>query len=210
MPKACAASRTQKIPPRAGGVAATLGSSKGQGLSGDHAELVVAVHRGVFVHHPRHDLRRRVDVGSRHVLLKAEHPADLANVGAREALELAGRHLLGIADDPAFRAAQRNVDDGRFPGHPRRESANRVDGLVGVEADAALRRSARVVVLNSEAVEDLRRAVVHLDREPHVELTHGPPQKLMDGRIELQDLGSLVELALGDVEGIVVGHGVTS
>ena len=190
-----------------GRVAASFRSAQGQGLAGDHAEFVVTAHERELVHHPRHDLRGRVDVGSRDVLEQPEHAADLTDVGTGQALELAGGHLLGVADDPALAASERDVDDRGLPGHPRRQRAHRVDRLVRMEADTALRGSARVIVLDPEPVKDLRRSIVHLDREGDVHFTNRPPEELVDPVVELEDFRRLVELTLGDVKGVVgFGH----
>ena len=80
------------------------------------------------------------------------HPA------AADPLLLArARRLCGSQITPPLAPPKRDVDDGALPRHPHREGAHRVEGLLGVEADAALARSAGVVVLDAEAAEDLQR-----------------------------------------------------
>ncbi len=105
-----------------------------------------------------------------------------------------------IADHAALAAAERDVHHGALPGHPGGQRAHRVDGLLGVEADAALGRAAGVVVLDSEAAEDLDPAVVHSDRDREVVLTLWPAQELSQTLLELQSVGDRVELPLGHLE----------
>src|SRR4051812_35800967 len=156
----------------------------------------------VFVHHPAHDLRRGVDVGRRDIALGTHDPRDGVDVGAREAFELALGELFRVADDAALAAAERKIHHRRLPRHPGGERAHGIDRLVGVKANAALRRTARVVVLHAESLEQLHVAVVHSHRERHVELADRLAQHGAKPRIELEDVGSGIELMLGDGEGI--------
>ena len=110
--------------------------------------------------------------------------------------------VMRIADHAALGAAQRDVDDGALPGHPHRQRANGVDGLLRVEADAALARAARIVVLHAEAAEDLYASVVHVARDGEVELTQRIAQKLAGSRIKTQVFSDFVELCLRDLKGI--------
>ena len=77
---------------------------------------------GIGVHDPGHGLRIGVNVRRRNVHRGADDGKDLARVTARHALQLALGHALGVADHPALGAAERNVDGGRFPGHPGGQS----------------------------------------------------------------------------------------
>src|SRR5207248_111768 len=93
---------------------------------------------------------------------------DLAREAARHALELEGAHLFRIADDSALRPAERDAHERALPRHPHRERLDLVERDVGVVADAALRRAARDVVRDAEALVDGHRSVVHpsRDRDP--------------------------------------------
>jgi len=190
-----------------GRVHAPARAAERERLAGDDAGVRGAEHHLVLVHHPRHDLRVGVDVGRRHVARHAEHAADGADVAARQPLLLARRELLRVARDAALAAAQRDVHDGRLPGHPRGERADRVDRLVGVPAQSALGRPARRVVLHAVAVEDAHVAVVHPDRDGHVVLALRPAQEGSHRLGEPEHLGALVELGLGDVERVGFRHG---
>ena len=127
---------------------------------------------------------------------------DLTYPAAADLLLLALAEVVGIANDAALGAAQRNVDDRALPGHPHRQRADRVDGLLRVEANAALARSASVVVLHAEAAEHLHGSVVHAGRNRKVELAQWVTQKFARRRIEAQIFGDLVELRLRDLERI--------
>jgi hypothetical protein len=162
----------------------------------------VAAQEGELISHPRHDLRGGVNIGGRDVDLQAQDAPHLPDIGPAQALQLARRHFLRVANDAALPAAKRDVHDGRLPGHPGRQGPDGVDGLVGVVADAALRRPARVVVLDAEALEDLRRAVVHLDGQRHVQFAQRLAQQSVHGRLEVQYLGCCIELGLCDCKGI--------
>ena len=74
-----------------------------------------------------------------------------------------------------------------------------------VEADAALGRAARRVVLHAEAVEDLDAAVVHAHGEVHMQLALGQAQDRLDFRLEMELLRGNVDLFLGDQEGVGAG-----
>src|SRR5205814_3433237 len=73
---------------------------------------------------------------------------------------------------------------------------------VGVEADPALGRPARDVVLDAEAFEHADAAVVHHHRQP---LDRGPAgtfENVHDARVELEPRRGFVELPLGVLERI--------
>ena len=135
-------------------------------------------------------------------LHRADVAGELADPAAADLLLLAQAQVVRVADHAALAAAQRDVHHGALPGHPHGQRADRVDGLLRVEADAALARAAGVVVLDAEAAEDLDRAVVHAHRDAEVVLAHRPAQELARAGVEVQELGDLVELGLGHLEGV--------
>jgi len=76
-----------------------------------------------------------------------------------------------------------------------------------MEPDAALVRAAGVVVLHAEPAEHLHLPVIHADRDGELELADGPAQELAGALVEVEDVGHLVELGLGHLEGIErLGH----
>ena len=89
----------------------------------------------------------------------------LGGVAARDALQFALRQQRGVADDAALGAAERNVDDRAFPGHPGGQRAHFVERHVGREADAALGRAAGDGVLHAIAGEHFDAAVIELHGE---------------------------------------------
>ena len=161
---------------------------------------------GVLIHHPGHHLRSGVNIRCGHVLLRADVLPQRVDVATAEALLLAHGHLLGVADDSAFAAAQGQAEKRTLPGHPGRESPHGVDGLIRMESNAALAGAQSIVVLNSKALEDLQAAVVHAYRDRYVELSPGVPEKLMHSGIQVQNLCTIGELFLGYLKGIRFGH----
>ena len=137
-------------------------------------------------------MRSGIHIRSGHVFLQPQHPANLADVGAAQAFQFPSRKRLGIADDAALATTEWDVDHRGFPGHPSSQGADGIDGLAAVIANTTLVWAARIVVLDPEATEDLSRAIVHLHRERHVQLTQRPAQKFVYGRVELKQLRSFV------------------
>ncbi len=113
-----------------------------------------------------------------------------------EPLQFVLRHLLRVADNAAFAAAKRNVDHGTFPGHPCCQRADSVNRLLGVKSDASLVRPSRVVILHAERLEYSDAAVVHLDRQADVHLSHRLPKHGVYSRIQIQLTCRAVKLSL--------------
>src|SRR4030042_3089319 len=104
-----------------------------------------------------HDVRRGDVAEIADVLGEGPDPA------AAEPFLLARAEVVGVADDATLAAAERDVDDGALPGHPHGQGPDRIDRLLGVEADAALAGAAGVVVLAAEAAEHADAAGFHAD-----------------------------------------------
>src|SRR5205823_9572889 len=90
---------------------------------------------------------------------------DFVCIATGEVLEFVAGKLAGIANNAAFRAAERDVHDGALPGHPRSEGFDFVECNVGMIATAALTRSASAVVLHADAFEYANAAIVHFYRK---------------------------------------------
>ncbi len=163
-------------------------------LAGDDARRVLAhVHR-VGVHDPRHVLRRRVDVGRGHVFVGPDHFDQLGGVAARDPFDLRHRERRRIAGDAALSAAERQVDDSALPGHPEGQRGHLVERDAGMEADAALGRAAREVVLHAIARVHLDAAVVALERDREDDLPRGMGEDRLDPGVEVEQRRSLVEV----------------
>ena len=193
MPTCLAASRVGNHDAAAGRFAAAERSAELDRLAGDHRRRRVADVHGVGVHHPRHDLLVGVDVGRRHVFLRADRVDDFRDVAARQRFDLALRHLRRIADDAAFAAAERDVRDRALPRHPRGERGHFVERDAGVIADAAFGRAERDVVLDAEAGEHFDLAVVHLHRTGDDDLPLRVGEDLPDAGVEIEQSGGDVE-----------------
>ena len=193
-PRCFADSRVQIITPRPVASRRPSDPPSLDRLARDHGRRGVADVHAVGVHDPRHDLIVGVDVGRRHVLLRPDGVDDFGDVTARQRLQLAPRHARRIADDAALAAAERDVRDGAFPRHPRRQRRHFVERHARVISDAALRRAERDVVLDAVPGEDFDLAVVHLDGARHGDLTLGVREDLPDAGLEIEDAGGAVEL----------------
>ena len=82
-----------------------------------------------------------------------------------------------------------------------------------MEADAALAGTAGIVVLHTEALENLDPAVVHAHRDAEAELAQRAAQQITDALLQTDQVGDLVELGprhLEGVEGRVLYHGEAS
>src|SRR5512141_173177 len=132
-------------------------------LAGDEAGVFRAVDGFELVEHPEHVLGVGHDVGGGDVAEGADVLGQDPDPAAAETLLLALAEVMRVANDAALAAAERDVHDGALPGHPHRQGADRVDRLLGGEADAALAGPAGIVVLAAEAVEHADAAVVHAD-----------------------------------------------
>src|SRR5262249_28602442 len=93
-------------------------SANVQRLASHHTRNRVARVHGVGIHDPCHRLLVGVDVRSGYILLRPDKVDDLCRITARQALQFALAHLLGIADYAALGSAKRNVDDRALPSHP--------------------------------------------------------------------------------------------
>ena len=113
---------------------------------------------GIGVHDPRHRLLISVHVRRGNIFLGPDEVEQLRRIASRHPFKLAEGHLNWIADDAALGAAKWNVDDGTLPCHPRSQGSYFVKVNVGSETDAAFRRTARKVMLDAKAFEDLNSA----------------------------------------------------
>ncbi len=143
------------------------------------------------------------DVRRRDVLLRADLVDDLARVAAGHPLELAARHLLRVADDAALRAAERDAHQRALPRHPHREGLDLVERDVRVVADAALRRAARDVVRHAVALEDLRRPVVHADRDRDLDRLLARAEDVDEVRVDVEDRRDALQLLARDLERVL-------
>ena len=157
---ACFAQR--EVEAAAGGLLAPAHSALRHGLAGHAAERIerAGIERRVSVGHPRHLAltgavirRRHVDAGAEEILL-----GQLMRVAAGDALQLVEGIIFRLDPDAALRAAERDVDDGAFVGHQRRERHHLFFIHLGAVANAALHRQLVVAVLDAPRVNDFNLA----------------------------------------------------
>jgi hypothetical protein len=144
------------------------------------------------------------DIRGWNVPERTDVSGQLANPATANLLLLSWAEVMGIADHPAFSAAQRDIHHGTFPGHPHSQSLYPVGGFQRMEADAALGRTPGVVVLYAKASEHLDAAVIHPHRDGHVVFPHRVAQKISDGIRHVENVRYPVELGLSHLEGVVI------
>ena len=165
-----------------GRVAAAQRAEQMHRFAGDDARQMPTGDDFVFVHHPGHHIGRGVDIGRGHILVGTDEVGHSAHVAAAEAFKLAARHALGVADHAALAAAQRDVHHRGLPGHPRGQRPDRVDGFIGMEANAAFRGAAGIIVLHAKALESLIAAIIHQHGDAEMQLAHRHAQESVHGR----------------------------
>ena len=140
-------------------------------FAGNKAGIAAAMDVLELIEDPQHVLRVGHDVGRRHVGDRADVLRNLAHPATANLLLLAGAQVVRITNDSALRATQRDIHHGTLPGHPHRERSYGINRLLRMEAYPTFARTARIVVLHTEASENLHRSIVHSYRDGKVELT---------------------------------------
>ena len=130
----------------------------GDRFAGDDAGGDVPLHHRDGVHDPGHDPGVGVHVRSGDVTVGAEQRRDVEGVPPGEPLQLPFRQRGRVDDNPALRAAERDVDDGALDRHVRGERHHLAHVDRGVEPDSALAGPARRAVLHPPTREHLERA----------------------------------------------------
>ena len=123
------------------------------------------------------------------------------------AVELGLAQRARVTLNAALRPAEWDVDDGRLPRHEGGEGPYFVDVGGWMKARSALVGAARRVMLDTVAVEDLDRAVVHANRYRDRQLTPGLLEQVTGPVVESQTVGGAVEELVHFVESV---HGIAS
>src|SRR5207244_1358319 len=110
---------------------------------------------------------------------------------------------LGIADDAALRTAERDAGERALPRHPHRERLDLVERDVRVVADPSLRWTARNVVRDAVALEDLSLPVVHRNGNGNRQRLLAFLEDVDEVRVNREDLGDPAQLLARDLEGIL-------
>jgi hypothetical protein len=153
-----------------------------------------------LIEHPEHVLRVGHHIRGRYIAHRTDLPRHLAHPATANLLLLPRAKIMRIADYSTLRSAERNIHHGAFPRHPHGERAYRIDRLLRVEPDAALARSACIVVLYAETAENLHHPVVHAHRDGKLKFAQRVPQEIFGGGIKPQVFGHFVELGLRDLK----------
>ena len=193
-----------------GGLRATERSAGRDRLAGDDAldALLVrsADHVRVRVHHPRHRLAVRADVGRGDVVLGSDVLTERVGEATRDLLELVLRDPVRVELDAALAAAERDAHQRALPRHHRSERLDVVERDRRVVTHTALERSEQVVVLDAVALEELHLTVVHADREVDDELVLRLAQDRPNVIGQIDRAGCAVEIVLDDLEEVVLLH----
>ena len=147
-------------------------SAAADGFARDKTGKTAVMQHFKFIEHPQHMLTVRHHIGRGHVHVGAHIARKRAHPCAAKALLFRRRKLARIAVDPAFAAAQRNIDNRTLPCHPRRKRAHRVDRFARIKPDAAFAGAAAVVVLHAITPKHAHRPVVHANRQTHRMFAH--------------------------------------
>ena len=107
-------------------------------LAGDKTGVFGPGYFFIFVHHPDHVLAIGHDVGSGNILQRADISGDLPHPAAANLFLFAHGQVVGITNNAALAATERNVNHRALPGHPGSQRFDRIDGFLGVKADTAL------------------------------------------------------------------------
>ena len=184
----------------------------GDRFAGDDAGGDMPLHHRDGVHDPGHDPGVGVHVRSWDVTVGAEQRRDVEGVPPREPLQLPFRQRGRVDDNPALRAAERDVDDGALDRHVRGERHHLAHVDRGVEPDPALAGPTRRAVLHPPTGEDLDAPVIAPDRDRDLENPFRRDDDLGDPVFESQQVRCILDPSANGVPGIptLVGHAVTS
>ena len=185
------------VPAPSGGVVAAERAAEHDRLAGDHRRRGMADDVGVFVGHPPHHRGVGIDIGGGNVPVGTDEVVKRADVGAAQPFQFEVREPLGVHRHSALGAAERQVDDGAFEGHPKSQGHHLVQGDAGVVADSPLGGAAGVVVTAAPGVERLQGAVVHAHHEAGVQGLLRGFQFFHNVRVDGDELGRRFEAFAG-------------
>src|SRR5262249_14582998 len=176
-----------------GGLATAARAANVDGLAGNDSGHGLAHVHGVGVHHTCHGLFVGIHVRSGNVLFRAQEFDELGGVAPGEVFQLGKSQLLGINNDAALGAAERDVGHRTPPGHPTGQGPDFVPAYVGGVTDAAFGRTPRDGVLYAEAGKDLNGSVVHGHGDMNNDLAVGITEDLPQTFVQVEFLRSKIE-----------------
>ena len=185
----------------AGGFPASQGPAQHDRLAGDDARHRVARLLAVRIHDPGHDLLVGAHVGGGDVLIRSDDVDDFRRKAAGEALKLAAGQVGRVDPDAALGAAEGQVDQRAFPGHPHGQGGDLPQVHVLVVTDAALGRTHGEQVLHPVTEDVLHEMVfVPAKGERHDMGPLGKEQPFPDVLVQSHDLRGLQKLLLCQFE----------
>ena len=184
------------------GISTSWGTPQRKWFSGYDSRMLFSHDGFIFIHHPCHDLRCRVNVRRRDVFGYPQCSCNGADISTGKTFFFIFRKLLGVANYSALATSQGNIHHRGFPCHPGGKCPYGINGFVRMPSDASLGRPARGIVSNPECVKNLCKTVVHFHRKSYFQLLHWPTQQFVHGRVQPQLAGCIVKLLLGDFKGI--------
>ncbi len=193
-----------QIPAASGCVVTAQRAAQHDGFAGDHGGRRMADDGAVFVGHPSHDHGVGVDVRRRDVAIGAHEAGERPRIGATQAFQFGVGQRCRIDADTAFGAAERQVGNGALEGHPEGQGDDLVHGHGRVIADAALGRTAGIVVTAAPGGKGTERTVVHAHHQPGRKCFLWIIQLLEGIRVDVKMLGRLSQAFAGT--GKQTGH----
>ena len=156
----------------------------------------------VLAHNPSHHVGVRSHVGCGNIFVGPNEIVNLVHEGARDVFQFTQTALTRIDGDSALGTSVRNIHDGGFPRHQRRQRAHFIQVDFGVISQTTFKRTSR----NCRAARDIQSRFV-MNRHPfdghlNLDFSLGRKQQTAKAFIQLQTIRSLREELLCGFRGI--------
>jgi len=165
-------------------------------LTGNHAGGVLPGDARILIHHPAHHLGGGANVRRGYVLARTDVAVHSAHISPAQAFFFRDRKRGGVHHNAALAAAQGDIGDSAFPGHPHGKRPHGVGSFRRVKAQTAFVRPAGVVVLHAVGFEHPDFPVIHTHWQAHMEFAGRPAQNLTNLLIQPKLVGNFVKLLL--------------
>ena len=186
----------------AGSRRASEGAAHADSLAGDEARLKLSGNLAVFVHHPAHNLRISIHIGSRNILLLADKRRNLVNIATRQGLQLALRQLRRVYNNAALAAAIRQSGNSTFAGHPERQCLDLIHADILMIAHTALGRTENCTMLTAITGKNPCAAIIHLHRNRHFQRALRCSNNSCCASVELHNFNRLIQRNVGHFKNV--------